>query len=324
MSQVRDPEFGERVEAELAHFEDRLIAAAQADSPFVTDASQHIVKAGGKRIRPLLVFLSAHATSNSLDLDAVEKAAVVVELTHVASLYHDDVMDEAQTRRGVASANQLFGNNLSILVGDYQFSRASSIVAELGPEFVKLQADTFAQLVQGQIAEFIGGGDTDPMEHYLSVIAGKTASLISTSAMFGGMVAQAQPNEIEALRQYGFELGMLFQLSDDVIDITSDATGKTPGTDLREGVLTLPTLMLQRSTRDDDIELMKFITDGLDTDEKVSQALHALRVHPVIDQAREELRDRASRATRFLDPIAPSSAKDALIDLCDHVITRDR
>ena len=158
----------------------------------VTEAAQHIIAAGGKRFRPLLVVLGVAPRPVRAAADDVVKAAVVVELTHVASLYHDDVMDEAELRRGSDSANARWGNTVAILVGDLLFARASDIVAELGPEFVQLQARTFSRLVQGQIAETVGPADgQDPLDHYLQVVADKTGSLIATSALFGAKLSGA-------------------------------------------------------------------------------------------------------------------------------------
>lgn len=229
-------------------FEERLREMAVAESPFVTEAATHIIAAGGKRFRPLLVFLASQF-GGEVDDERLMKAALVMELTHVASLYHDDVMDEADLRRAAASANARWGNTVAILVGDYLFSRASAAVADLGVEFVKLQANTFTRLVQGQIAETIGPEDgADALQHYLDVIADKTGSLIAAAALFGGMVSEASPGVLDALAAYGEEVGLVFQLSDDLIDITSTNTGKTPGTDLREGISTLPTLMLAASS----------------------------------------------------------------------------
>ncbi len=323
MTSLSDDSFALLVKNQLANIETRLIQAAEGDSPLVTEMSQHIVNAGGKRFRPMLLVLAAHATATQkLDIERLEKAAVVVELTHVASLYHDDVMDDADIRRGVPSANNQYGNSLAILVGDYQFSQASSIVAELGVDFVKLQADTFARLVQGQIAEFVGPGEANPLEHYLKVINGKTASLISTSAVFGGMVADASREDLSALREFGEEIGMAFQISDDIIDITSDETGKTPGTDLREGVDTLPTLFLRASKDPKDQELVKLIDSGLDSDADLEEAVIQLRTNSVIEKAREEVARRAEVARGYIEHFEQTAAKDSMLGLCDHVVTR--
>lgn len=289
-----DPAFNERVAAQLEVIEERLREAAVADTQFVTEAAQHIIDAGGKRFRPGLVVLSSLLGPDA-DPDEVVKAALVVELTHVASLYHDDVMDEADLRRGVASANQRWGNTVAILVGDLLFSRASSIVADLGTDFVRLQAETFARLVQGQVAETRGPqpGD-DPLEHYLDVVAGKTGALIATSAVFGGMVAGVGADVLNALDAYGEEIGVVFQLSDDIIDIASDESGKTPGTDLRAGVPTLPTLLARRSARPEDARLRALLEAGPATETEVSEALHLLRSHESLAAARAEIGDRKS------------------------------
>ena len=181
----------------------------------------------------------------------VVPAAVVVELTHLATLYHDDVMDEAAIRRGAVSANARWGNSIAILTGDFLFARASDILADLGPECVRIQARTFERLVHGQIRETVGPDeDGDPIEHHLRVLADKTGSLIGTSARFGAMLAGADEEIAEILTRYGERIGVAFQLSDDLLDVVSETgqSGKTPGTDLREGVATLPALLLSRTT----------------------------------------------------------------------------
>ena len=194
------------VRERLELIESALLRAAEADSPMVTEAARHVIAAGGKRFRPLLVVLAsqfgpADGPGGGAPLDDVVRAAMVVELTHVASLYHDDVMDEARLRRGSASANARWGNTVAILVGDFLFARASEEVAGLGPDYVRLQSRTFARLVQGQIAETVGPQDVDPLEHYLSVVADKTASLIATSALFGAKVAGAAAITATSLRR---------------------------------------------------------------------------------------------------------------------------
>ena len=293
--------------------------AATADTPFVTEVAQHITAAGGKRFRPMLVLLAA-ALSDDPDVEAAVRASLVVELTHVASLYHDDVMDEAELRRGAPSANARWRNSVAIMVGDLLFSRASSIVATLGVDYVVLQAHTFARLVQGQIAELLGPVDgVDPLDHYLGVVADKTGSLIAVISTTTLDLLSTQ--QLDALTRFGEEIGVVFQLSDDLIDITSDATGKTPGTDLREGVRTLATLLLARSVDDADAELRELVSRPLD-DTEVPRALAMLRAHPVLDEARAEIARRAERARSFLAPLPDGAAKRALGDLCDAVVSR--
>ena len=311
-----------RVEQLLERFEEALLDEAFSDAPFVTEAATHIISAGGKRFRPLLVFLAAQF-GGDVDEEDLIGAALVVELTHVASLYHDDVMDDADVRRGAPSANARWGNSIAILVGDYLFARASARVAKLGVEYVALQAETFTRLVQGQIAETRGPGEDErPLAHHLQVIADKTGSLIATSAVFGGMVSGASPEIIDALRAYGEEMGVVFQLSDDVIDITSEETGKMPGTDLREGVPTLPTLMLDASTDPGDAELKALIDADLESEEALASALEGLRNHPVMERAKAEVRRRAELARSHLDVLPEGDARDMLAAVCTELVER--
>jgi heptaprenyl diphosphate synthase len=311
-----------QVRTQLELVEQALLAAAEADTPMVTEAAQHIIAAGGKRFRPLLVVLGSHLGPYA-DPDDVTKAAVVVELTHVGSLYHDDVMDEASLRRGSASANARWGNTVAILVGDLLFARASDTVAELGPEFVQLQARTFSRLVQGQIAETVGPSDgQDPLDHYLQVMADKTGSLIATSALFGAKLSGATPEAQQVMAEFGEQIGVVFQLSDDIIDITSDVTGKTPGTDLREGIPTLPTLLARKSTDPADARLLELLDSDLHDDDALAEALDLLRRHSCIDQAREEVRRRAELARSLLQPLPVGPTRDALEALCTTVVTR--
>ena len=226
-----------RVQAGIAEIERQLAIAVDSPEAFVAEAAAHLLNAGGKRFRPLLVMLAAEF-GDQAHAD-VPRAAVVVELTHLATLYHDDVMDEASMRRGAPSANSRWGNSVAILVGDYLFAQASDLVSDLGPESVRIQARTFSRLVQGQIRETLGPGEgDDQLEHYLSVVADKTGSLIATAARLGAKMAGAPLDVQDTLTEFGERVGAAFQLSDDIIDIASetDDSGKTPGTDLREGV----------------------------------------------------------------------------------------
>jgi len=306
----------------LETFEERLVDAAVATSPFVTEAARHIIAAGGKRFRPLLVFLASRF-GGEVDHEALMRAAMVMELTHVASLYHDDVMDVADLRRGAPSANRLWGNSVAILVGDFLFARASTTVAELGVEYVHLQAETFSRLVQGQIAETKGPDDgQDPLGHYIQVIADKTGSLIAASARFGGMVSEASPERLDALTAFGEEVGLVFQLSDDLIDITSETTGKTPGTDLREGVPTLPVLMLRAGNDPADAALLELIDGDLSSDEALAAALAGLRAHPVMGRAKAEVERRADVARSHLECLPDGAAKEALLQVCTDLVDR--
>jgi heptaprenyl diphosphate synthase len=319
---TRDDVFAAGVRGQLDAVEAALLKAAEAQTPMVTEAAQHIIAAGGKRLRPLLVTLAAQLGPASVPEDVVQ-AAVVVELTHVASLYHDDVMDEARIRRGSVSANSRWGNTVAILVGDFLFARASDIVADLGTDFVRIQARTFSRLVQGQIAETVGPAPgEDPLDHYLGVLSDKTGALISTSALFGAMISGCTPALQERLADFGEQIGMVFQLSDDIIDITSEATGKTPGTDLREGIPTLPTLLARRSSDPADARLLELLDSDLHDDAALAEALDLLRRHACLDQARAEVEQRAAAARALLADLPVGPARLALEELCDTMVTR--
>jgi heptaprenyl diphosphate synthase len=319
---THDEVFADSVRAQLEIIESELLRAAEASTPMVTEAAQHIIASGGKRFRPSLVVLAAHLGPEA-DPAEVVRSAVVVELTHVASLYHDDVMDDARLRRGAPSANVRWTNSIAILVGDFLFARASDIVSELGNEFVQLQARTFARLVQGQIAETVGPSDgEDPLAHYLKVVADKTGSLIATSAVFGAKVSGAEESVQQAMADFGEEIGMIFQLSDDIIDITSDVTGKTPGTDLREGVPTLPILLARQSTDPADARLLELLDSDLSDDAALAEVLTLLRAHKCIEQARAEVFRRADLARATLRSVPAGPARSALEELCDTVVTR--
>ncbi len=323
VQQDADEAFADSVRRRLDVIEAELLAAAEASTALVSEAARHIMAAGGKRFRPLLVILGTCFGSSPPPEADVVRAAVVVELTHVATLYHDDVMDDADLRRGAPSANRRWQNSVAIMVGDFLFAHASDIVADLGVDFVHLQARTFSRLVQGQIAETVGPRDgADPLEHYLRVVADKTGSLIATSALFGARIAQAPEDIQQTLASFGEEIGIVFQLSDDIIDITSDETGKTPGTDLREGVATLPTLLVRQAARPVDARLLTLLDGDLRNDAALAEALSLLRRHPAIDEARGEVRRRAELGRKLLDPLPAGPARAALEELCDTVVTR--
>ncbi|HLK95213.1 MAG TPA: polyprenyl synthetase family protein [Nocardioidaceae bacterium] len=320
--QVGDPDLQGRVRERLTLVEKQLAEAVVSDAPFVTEAARHLLDAGGKRFRPLLTVLAAEFGDPAAD--GVVPAALVVELTHLATLYHDDVMDEALLRRGAPSANARFDNSVAILVGDWLFAQASDIVAGLGPEAVHIQARTFSRLVQGQISETMGPGENDPLEHYLSVVADKTGSLIAAAARLGALVAGVGPGHRDVLTEYGEHIGAAFQLSDDVLDVASDSieSGKTPGTDLREGVPTLPVLLARRSTEPADARLQVLLAADL-TDERLhAEALALLRAHPALAQARQHVLEQAERARDLLPGLPTGSPRDALDALCDVVVTR--
>jgi heptaprenyl diphosphate synthase len=251
---------------------------------------------------------------------------VAIELTHLATLYHDDVMDEATVRRGHESANSRWSNMIAILTGDFLFARASRILADLGDEAIRIQADTFSQLVSGQIAETIGPEDgADPLEHYLRVIRDKTASLIATAGRFGAMFSDAPAEVVQRITPACHALGVAFQLSDDILDVASESeqSGKTPGTDLREGVRTLPVLHALRSPGEADGRLTELLSSADLTDPRLhAEALSLLRAHPAMDAARGDLRRWAAAARAEIAALPDAPARAAFEALCDYVVRR--
>jgi heptaprenyl diphosphate synthase len=293
-----------------------------SEAPFVTEAARHLLRAGGKRFRPLLVLLAAEAADP--EPEEVLTAACVVELTHLASLYHDDVMDEAMLRRGAESANARWDNHVAILAGDWLFSKSSELTSRLGPEAVRIQAETFSRLVEGQILETLGPRGADPLDHYLRVVGGKTGSLLATSARYGAMFAGAPPQVVEALTAYGEKVGVAFQLSDDILDVASDSdeSGKTPGTDLREGVATLPVLFAQRSSDPADARLRQLLQGDLTDDAAVAETLTLLRAHPAMDTARAYVLRLAREAADLLDVLPDGPVREALDAFASLIATR--
>jgi len=309
--------------SQMAQVEALLRSHTRSEYPFVDETAHHLVAAGGKRLRPLLTLLTAqYGDSNA---DGVIAAAVACEITHLATLYHDDVMDEAPLRRGVESANMRWGNTIAILTGDFLFAKSSDLLADLGPAAVRLQARTFERLVIGQIMETQGPNPgQDPLEHYLKVVADKTGSLIAASARYGGMISKAPAEITDTVTIFGEKIGIAFQLADDVIDIASESnqSGKTPGTDLREGVPTLVTLNVMKSTDSADADLKQLLSAPIEDEATVQQVLVALRNHKALDQSRQQLIQVAKEARGALGPLPINDATGALMSLCDAVIDR--
>jgi heptaprenyl diphosphate synthase len=307
----------------LVAVESRLRDEVKSADAFVSEAAAHLLNAGGKRFRPLVTLLAAQFGDPAAP--GVVPAAVVVELTHLATLYHDDVMDEAELRRGADSANTRWGNSIAILIGDFLFARASDILADLGPEAVRLQARTFERLVHGQIRETIGPAEgEDPVDHYMRVLVDKTGSLIGTSARFGALLSGASAAETELLTQWGERIGVAFQLSDDLLDVASDSSdsGKVPGIDLREGVPTLPVHLLRRAARPADEPLLAALDGDLSDDAALAAVLTELRAHPVMTEAREVTAGWAEDARSTLAPLPDTNVRAALESLCDFVVNR--
>ncbi len=325
LRKVVDKNLIKSIQAGLENVESALLEAVTHTDPVANVTSRHLLEAGGKRLRPVLVLLGA--SLGDATKEEVVKAAVVVELTHLATLYHDDVMDRAPMRRGVPTAHEVWGNSVAILTGDLLFARASQIVSRLGGKALTLQADTFERLCLGQLHETLGPQDgEDPIEHYLQVLADKTGSLIAASAELGVVYGDGPDEYREPLRIYGEKVGVAFQLIDDVIDILSDESGKTPGTDLRAGVPTLPTLLLRAQQASDPKakELVEIIDAGLEEDAQLAKAVELLRAHPALEEAYQTAKQWADEAVLALAPLPDSPVKDALRVFAEAVVERQK
>ena len=291
---------------------------------------RYLFDAGGKRVRPLLTLLTSQWGEGITP--AVVTGAQVIELTHLATLYHDDVMDEAQQRRGVTAAQKVWSNSIAILAGDLLFARAGSLGVELGPSAMKRQAQTFERLVLGQMRETVGPkpGD-DPIAHYLQVLADKTGSLIALAAEFGVTLSNAPKELVGPVTRFGEDIGVAFQLVDDVIDLADPTagTGKLPGTDVRRGVTTLPMLLLEQHAENDSasralLTTLKRGATGEIAEDDFQRSIVELRHHPVTGETMDEARRVADRAVGHLDDAPPGVVTDALVRFASQVVERSQ
>ena len=326
MNQVGIPNLDKALEASLladmAKVEELMRSHIKGDYPLVIETSRHLVEAGGKRLRPLLTLLAAQFGDPS-NYDII-KAAVCCELTHLATLYHDDVMDDAVLRRGVISANKKWDNAVAILTGDYLFSKVSDMLADIGPEAVKLQAKTFERLVIGQIKETQGKSEgLSQIDHYMKVVADKTGSLIATSARFGALLSGASGQTVEVLTKFGEKIGVAFQVADDLLDISSNetASGKTPGTDLKEGIPTLVTLFVIAANNPADKDLISKL-NGPISESDLPGVITQLRSHKALSDVKDYLANVANEANDLLTDLPEGAAKQALKNLTFALVNR--
>jgi heptaprenyl diphosphate synthase len=313
--------------------EQRLQTTVASDLPFLNEASLYLIDAGGKRFRPMLVLLTGMLAGRDSADPALVDAGVVVELVHLATLYHDDVIDGAQMRRGAEATHVKWSNTVAILTGDFLLARASELSASLGVTVTKVMAKTIADLCQGQIREVQGSASgvhqvpavVPDREHYLRVIGEKTASLIASSCRLGAILSDQGDDVIETMTRFGWHLGMSFQLADDVVDIVSSSgeSGKTPGTDLREGVRSLPVLLVL-DAEGPTSRFAQLLDDP--TEANVAEALDVLRGHAGLDLARDTARLEAAQAKEALaqlpEHLAASASIDGLAYLADHAAHR--
>ncbi|BBX74969.1 geranylgeranyl pyrophosphate synthase [Mycobacterium shinjukuense] len=319
-----DAVFAQTVRDGVARIERLMDAELRGADEVMTDSLLHLFLAGGKRFRPLFTVLAAQIGPNP-DAQEVVIAGAVIELIHLATLYHDDVMDEAQVRRGAPSANARWGNNVAILAGDYLLATASRLVSRLGPHAVRIIADTFAQLVTGQMRETRGTpAGADSIEQYLKVVHEKTGSLIGAAGRFGGMFSGADEDQVERLSRLGDIVGTAFQIADDIIDIDSDSeeSGKVPGTDVREGVHTLPMLYALRDTGSEGARLRTLLAGPVHDDTEVAEALTLLRASPGMAKAKDVLAQYAAQARHELDLLPDEPGRRALAALVEYTVSR--
>ena len=314
-------ERGVDVRPGLARIEEQLRTSVAHDLPFLEESARHLMEAGGKRFRPMLVLLCGMLGGADSTDDGLVDAGVIVELVHLSSLYHDDVIDAADVRRGVLAAHTKWSNTVAILTGDFLLARASSLSADLGVEVTRIMADTIADLSAGEIREVQGSAAgraagipqvLPDREHYLRVLEEKTATLIATSCRLGALLSGQDAAAVDALTTYGHHLGMSFQLADDVLDIASEAddSGKEPGTDLREGVRTMPVLFALEAEGTDSA-LAEWLDDP--NDANVAKALELIRNHPALDRARDEARAEADKARTALDRLPSAQERNPVI-----------
>jgi heptaprenyl diphosphate synthase len=317
-----DPILEAQLRARLGEVEAVLEKSVRSDTDFVTEATSHLVAAGGKRVRPLLVLLCGHF-GDPTDPRLVQGAAAI-EIVHLATLYHDDVIDAADHRRGTPSVNARWDNTVAILAGDFLFARASDISSDLGSDVTRLLARTITILCDGQIREVEASGRIEQNEvAYMEIIRRKTAWLMATSCRLGGMLSEALLDSVERLDDFGMALGMAFQLSDDIMDMisTEDVLLKEPGQDLRLGVYTLPVLYALQDGGAGQ-ELAELLAPGPPDGDRFVRALELVRRDEPIDRARVAVTREVRRATALASGLPEGAARDALLHICEYVATR--
>lgn len=321
--QLGNEKLATQISRGLEDVEDILYRELSQGAEFVTDKVLHLVRAGGKRFRPMFALLASEYGKRPLSEEVV-KAAALVEMTHLATLYHDDVMDEAQQRRGVPSANARWGNSVAILAGDHLLAQASAVMAQLGVETVKHFSETFAELVTGQMRETIGPEGKDPVEHYLTVIREKTGVLVASAGYLGGVHSGAPAAITQALRGFGYAMGMIFQIVDDIIDIfsTPEESGKLRGTDLREGVFTLPVLYAMEDQSEAGGRLRELLHDGPVPEDTVAEVLDLIGHTDARVRTLEAVRSYRNEAESYLAQLPDNEVTTALRTLAEYSSSR--
>ena len=318
-----DEALAQRVTDGLNRVEELMFERLSGGEDFLSEQVTHLAKAGGKRFRPLMAVLASEFGPHP-QADNVIRGAAIVELVHLATLYHDDVMDEASKRRGVESANSRWTNTVAILSGDYLLAEASCLMSEIDTATVRHFAETFSDLVTGQMRETVGARGGDPIEHYLEVIREKTGVLIASAAYLGATHSGADEKTVRTMTEVGEAIGMVFQIVDDIIDIFSDTdqSGKTPGTDLREGVFTLPVLYAMRDEGEVGKELRGLLTGPLTEDADVERALTLIEQTDGRKRALDDVHRYLSIVDSHLDALPDVPANAAMRQIARYTVDR--
>lgn len=318
-----DEALDQRVTEGLKRVEELMFERLSGGEDFLSEQVTHLAKAGGKRFRPLMAVLASEFGPQP-QADNVIRGATIVELVHLATLYHDDVMDEAAKRRGVESANSRWTNTVAILSGDYLLAEASRLMSEIDTATVRHFAETFSDLVTGQMRETVGARGGDAVEHYLEVIREKTGVLIASAAYLGATHSGADEETVRTIKELGEAIGMVFQIVDDIIDIFSDSaqSGKNPGTDLREGVFTLPVLYALQDEGEAGEELRGLLTGPLTEDADVERALSLIGQTDGRKRALDDVHRYLSIVDSHLDALPDIPANAAMRQIARYTVDR--
>ncbi|WP_038675268.1 polyprenyl synthetase family protein [Pelosinus sp. UFO1] len=310
----------EIVKSDLLLLETELLSVIHSPEKLITDISKHLVEAGGKRLRPALYFM---CTKNQVsNMEKIMPMAIAIELIHMATLVHDDVIDNATTRRGKSTANSCWGNHSSVLIGDYLFAKAFSLVAnKASNEMLKVLTDVICSMCEGEINQNRSTFIADQTENdYLKRIEQKTADFIAASCELGGLAVGLSLEETKALREYGYSLGMAFQITDDILDITasSEQIGKPVGNDLRQGIVTLPVIFALENSADRD-ELREIVQTKNMSEEKIKRGLSIIQDTEAIEYSYKRVSDYLDHARSVIPASITGEHRDAFHAVADFV-----
>lgn len=314
----------EIIKDDLAQLEEALLAISQTPTMLITKIGTHLVKAGGKRLRPALYFLAAR--SRGEEVENLQSLAIALEMIHMATLVHDDVIDEASTRRGIPTANVKWGNQMSVLTGDYMFAKAFALVAEhrCQKEVLHSLSEVICSLSEGEIIQNSEAFDPKQTEEeYAERIAKKTANFIAASCELGAIVAKHSKLNIEALKEYGYCLGMAFQITDDILDIvaSSEQLGKPAGNDIVQGMVTLPVIRALAVSEHKE-ELATIVATRGMSPEMVKRGLELIRATDAIDYSYDRVDQYLQRAKDVLPAELPEDIRKTFEEVVDFVGTR--